>query len=377
MSSLRALNAALKSRAFDPVYYFHGDDEFRKEGALRLVIDTAVDVAMRDFNVEIRRGSEVDAETLGSVLATPPMLAERRLIAVRDVGSLRKDARAALDRYLARPAADTVLVLLTPAGTKPDKALLDRATAVEFQPLDGQELNDWLTRWAKRELGAELAPGVADLLASAVGNDLQQLTAELDKLASYARGEAGAASGGDAFPVDIDERAVAAVVGVRRGETLGDLLDAVARRAATTALGLVDHVLSQPKASAVTVVMALSTQFLALAWGQAMRARGTTSSQLEREYYALLREGGAYPGRPWGDAVKAWAATVDRWTAPALDRALDLLLEADAALKETRLSSDEQLLASLVLALCAEPVAGSRRVPGEPARAGAPREPVG
>ncbi|AHG88442.1 DNA polymerase III, delta subunit [Gemmatirosa kalamazoonensis] len=347
MADLKSLNAALKSKSFDPVYLFVGDDDFRKDGALKAVIEAAVEPATRDFNCEVRRGSEVDAETLGSLLATPPMLAERRFVAVRDVGGLRKDARAALDRYLARPASDTILVLVAPAGAKPDKTLADRATVIDFKPLDGGKLSEWLASYARRELGAELAPGVADLLVSAVGNDLQQLTGELDKLASYARGQAV----GDAAVVT--EQAVADVVGVRRGETLGDLLDAVARRDATTALGLVDHVLSQPKASAVVVVMALSTQFLALAWGQAMRARGTNPGQLAREYWTLLKEGGAYPGRPWGEAVNAWTATVDRWTAPALDRALDLLLDADAALKETRVSTDEQLLASLVLSLCA------------------------
>src|SRR5437868_1968477 len=286
MADLRALNAALKARSFDPVYVFHGDDDFRKDGALKAVIEAAVEPALRDFNVEVRRGTEVDAETLGSLLDTPPMLAERRLVAVRDVTGLRKDARAALDRYLARPARDTVLVLIAPAGAKVDKTLLDRAAAIEFRPLDGAELTRWLAAWAKREVGAELAPGVADLLVSAVGNDLQQLTGELDKLASYARGQGADRAAGDA--VIIDEQAVADVVGVRRGETLGDLLDAIAQRDATTALGLVDHVLSQPKASAVTVVMALSTQFLALAWGQAMRARGTAAGQLEQEYWGLL-----------------------------------------------------------------------------------------
>jgi DNA polymerase-3 subunit delta len=53
--------------------------------------------------------------------------------------------------------------------------------------------------------------------------------------------------------------------------------------------------------------------------------------------------------------VSAWVAAVDRWTAPALDRALSLLLDADLALKETRVSSDEQLLGTLVLSLCALP----------------------
>ena len=51
--------------------------------------------------------------------------------------------------------------------------------------------------------------------------------------------------------------------------------------------------------------------------------------------------------------MKAWVANVDRWTEPAIDDALQRLLEADAMLKESRVSSDEQVLASLVLALCA------------------------
>ncbi|MGH7721196.1 MAG: hypothetical protein ACREON_20445, partial [Gemmatimonadaceae bacterium] len=47
------------------------------------------------------------------------------------------------------------------------------------------------------------------------------------------------------------------------------------------------------------------------------------------------------------------ARALEHWDAPGLDAALDALLAADISLKETRLSSDEQLLATLVLALCA------------------------
>jgi DNA polymerase-3 subunit delta len=36
-----------------------------------------------------------------------------------------------------------------------------------------------------------------------------------------------------------------------------------------------------------------------------------------------------------------------------LDRALQVVLEADVALKESRVSSDEQLLATVILSLCA------------------------
>jgi DNA polymerase-3 subunit delta len=265
-----------------------------------------------------------------------------------------------LDRYLARPASDTVLVLVAPAGAKTDKKLQDGAGAgaFDFAPLTDERLPRWIAHHAQHALGVTLTPEAARLLQAAVGNDLHLLSAELDKLASYAAGHGEGAV--------VDEEAVAAVVGVRRGETLGDLLDAVARRDGPAAATLVEHVLALPKSSAVTAVMALATQTLALAWGQARRARGASPAALggyggPDAFMTLLKEqGSAYVGRPWGEAVRAWTAAVDRWTPAQLDDALALLLDADVALKETRLSSDEQLLTGLVLALCADGAARRR-----------------
>ena len=114
----KALHAALKKRVFDPVYYLFGDDDFLKEGASRDLVEAAVDPSTRDFNLEIRRANDLDAEALDALLSTPPMLAERRVVVIRDVDKMKKGARALLDRYLARPAHDTILVLVAPAGAK-------------------------------------------------------------------------------------------------------------------------------------------------------------------------------------------------------------------------------------------------------------------
>ncbi|HET9011557.1 MAG TPA: DNA polymerase III subunit delta [Gemmatimonadaceae bacterium] len=341
----KALHAALKKRAFDPVYFLFGEDDYLKDARTRELVEAAVDPATRDFNLELRRGNELDAETLDALLGTPPMLAERRVVVVRDVDKLKKDARALLLRYLDRPAPDVVLVLVAPAGAKADKPIADRSTAVEFAPLTGDRLPRWVAYHAETVLGRPITPDAVALLLEAVGAGLSQLAVELEKLASFAADT-------------IDERAVAEVVGVRRGESVGALLDAVAAKDASAALALVPGVLQQPKTNAVSIVMSLTTQTLAMAYGAAARASGTPSRALFNEYMALLKESGAFPGRPWGEAVTAWARNTDRWSVSELDAALSALLSADSALKETRLSSDEQLLTSLVLALCG---AGSTR----------------
>jgi DNA polymerase III subunit delta len=335
----KALHSALKKRVFDPVYYLFGEDDFLKERATRDLIEAAVDPTTRDFNLELRRANELDAEALDALLSTPPMLAERRVVVLRDVDKLKKSARTLLDRYLTRAAHDTVLVLVAPSGAKADKTLSDRSTAVEFAPLTGDRLPRWVAYHAQHELGRTITPEAVTLLVEAVGGDLAQLAIELEKLASYAT-------------ETIDEHAVAEVVGVRRGESLGDLLDAVAAKDASTALGLIPIILQLPKTTAVSVVMALSVQTLALGYAEAALAAGTSPRGLFNELMALLKDTGAFPHRPWGEAVNAWTKHAARWTAAEIDDALHALLTADTALKETRLSSPEQLLATLFLALC-------------------------
>ena len=42
----RALKTAITRRVFDPVYYLHGDDDFRKEDALTHLLAAAIDVTL-------------------------------------------------------------------------------------------------------------------------------------------------------------------------------------------------------------------------------------------------------------------------------------------------------------------------------------------
>lgn len=338
---MRAFKSALEQKSFDRVYLFHGDDDYLKDDKIRALIDRATDPGTRDFNLEVRRASDTDAGALGLALDSLPMMAERRVVIVRDVNTFKKDARAVLSKYLARPAADTVLVLVAASGAKPDAALIEASTAIEFRPLTETELAKWVAHHAST-LGLKIEARAAELLCTATGNDLALLSSEIEKLRSYTNGE------------PVDEAAIEAIVGVRHGETLGDLLDLVAQRNSVNAIALLERVLAQPKTSGVSIVMALTTQTLAIGWLLAARERGLAQHRFESELFGLLKENpSSMVGRPWGEAVKAWVHAVRHWDHPALDRAISLLLAADLALKDTRISSEEQLLTSLLLSMTA------------------------
>jgi DNA polymerase III subunit delta len=335
------LRAAINDKQFSPAYFLHGEDEYLKEDALRHLLDAAVDPATRDFNLDQRRGAELDAESLASLLAMPPMMAERRVVVIRDVTALRKDARGALDKHLRSPAPDILVVLTAPADAKGDKSLSSLAVPVECKSLTGAQVPKWIVARAEKQLGTSISTGAVELLQNAVGADLSQLAIELDKLAAYC----------GARP--IDEDAVSAIVGVRRDETPSMLLDAVAMRDSALALSLVPTVLQQPKTGAVPLVMMLTTQMLALAVGV---ARLIPAGRQYNEYFALLKSGSSnFTGRAWGEAASAWQRAAGKWSKADVDHALAVLLQTDLALKSSKVSSEEQVLATAILSICGGP----------------------
>ena len=340
ISAEHELQRAITQKQFPGAYYFYGANDFLKEEAVRNLITAAVDPSTRDFNLDQVHAAEVSAETLEALINTPPMMAAARVAVVNDVSALRKDARQVLDRYLLHPSPDLLLVLVASADAREDKHLSERATPVEFAALAPDRLLKWVQHQAAKSLGASIDEDAVSMLIGVVGPDLPQLAAELEKLSNFTGGAA------------INREAVSAVVGIRHGETVPDLLDAVATRKVNRALELVPYVLQQPKVSLVPILMALAAQTLAIAWGRAARERGLPQHALEGEFFTLLRESRAYPGRAWGEAVKAWARAMPLWDDASLAHALDALLEADHAAKETRLSSEEQLLSNVILAIC-------------------------
>lgn len=342
-TALKTLRDAVQKGTFDGAYYICGEDDFQKNDAVNQLIDAAVEPAMRDFNMEVLRAQETDAKSLDAALLALPMLADRRVVVVRDAGALKRDARKVLDRYLETPSPDVLLLLVESSGGKTDKGLSQGTTPLEFDLLTPDRIPRWITHYASTHFRKQISAEATDLLQKAVGTDLNLLVSELDKLASYSHGR------------DIEESDVAAIVGVRRGETMADLLDAVAMRDVSKALDLVPQILGQPKVSAVQVVMALTVQTLALAWGKARISEGLSQSRLQSEYFGLLKQSGSlFTGRPWGSAASSWAGAVERWSTRSLDQALDVLLEIDKALKETRISSEDQLVSTLILSMCVE-----------------------
>ena len=332
---------ALKKGDVSAVYYLVGAEDLLKADLVREITDRVLDPSLRDFNFDQRTATSLDPEELSTLLNTLPMMADRRVVILRDVEGWQKKARgrAELLRYLAKPAAETVLVLVQgSADPDPEAELAKLALTVRCAALPPDRVLRWLAHRSE-QLGISLETEAAEHLLHAVGGDLTTLDAELAKLASLAPG------------TPLTRELVGDLVGVRHGETMFDWRDAVFDDATGRALTLLRPVLDQSGISGVKLVSLLGTTLSGVSLARAHRDKGTKGGALEAAIFRSLMASRPFGLPEWKAEAAKWARWSERWPASRLSAAVRATLGTDQALKSTTLSDEQALLGELVLRL--------------------------
>jgi len=320
-----ALKASLGSQP-GGVFYLYGDDEFRKEEAVRSLVAAHLDPGTADFNHDRLRGSETSHEQIASILGTPPMMAEWRVVVLRETEALAGSPRAR-DQLLAVAAAPPeglVLILScsVPAGSSARfyRELEQLGRSMEFRPVEGSDLPVWLMDRARSSHGIELAEDAARALAQGIGADLGLLENEILKLSGMVD------PGGTVTLAEVE----AAGTMIPRQDRWG-WFDLVAERKTAPSLrGL--RILLDHGESGVGLVIGLATHFLRLGL---IRSGGTAA--LERSLPP--RQG--WLARKYGNQARGWSEEE-------LRQAVEGLLRVDRLLKSSGFSDAHLLEAWLM-----------------------------
>ncbi|MEO8294244.1 MAG: DNA polymerase III subunit delta [Gemmatimonadota bacterium] len=339
--NIDSLHRALKNGEISPVYYFYGPEEILKDEALHLVLDRVLDPSLRDFNYDQRSLTQSDPESLHAVLNTLPMMADRRVVVLRDLESLKRKSKvkAVLEAYLQRPSSDTVLILVQSShDTKADPMLARGTMAVEFLPVSAERAARWIGHHGGK-LGLELAPEATAHLLEAVGNDLGMLRMELEKIASLSI----------EGPVGVDQ--LAALVGVRRGETLVSWCDLVMEGAVNRAVPMVGRVLEQSGMSGVKMVTALGTAMTGMGLTRALFDRAPNQRGLPQKVFTTLLSIRPFGIPNWKSEAEKWARWAPLWPQNRVREGLRAILMADRTLKNTRISDERGIVTDLAFRL--------------------------
>ena len=334
-----ALFRSLNKGEIAPIYYLHGPEDVLKDEAARAIVDRAVDPSLRDFNFDQRSAAQLDAEEVSALCNTLPMLAERRVVLLREVEGWKRKTkgRAEFLRYLSKPSADTVVILVQGCGEESeDRELAAGAFTVRFDPLPADRARKWLLHRAGK-IGLTLEPAAADHLVLSLGADLGALASELDKLGSLPEGT----------PLTAEQ--MGELVGVRHGETVWDWRDAVLGDETGRAATLLPSVLAQSGVSGVKLVTMIGTALVGLGIARAHYDRGLRSGPLEGAVFKSLLSSRPFGLLGYKEEARRWSQWAPSWPAPRIRAALRAARDADEALKTTTISDERGVVTELVL----------------------------
>ena len=170
-----------------PLYLVRGEDPVLVAQAARSLVEQLAGGLEHSLVVEEHgAGDELDAAAVVDACTTPPFLADRRVVVVRDAGRLGTADAARLVVALEHPLASVHLVLVSGGGTIP-APLVKTATAaggvVETGAGRGRERGRWMAEHL-RHAPVKLDAGAVRRLEEHLGEDLGRLEGLLQSLAA-------------------------------------------------------------------------------------------------------------------------------------------------------------------------------------------------
>jgi DNA polymerase-3 subunit delta len=312
-----------------PAYLLTGSDRPKIVVALRRLRGRFEEAAIQQLTAAEASGEDVVAacNALGLVRAG-------RLILIEDVSAWKAPDVQAIAAYLESPAPETVLALVADE-VKPDSLLAKSCAAagdvLRFDlPKQGRktDLPGWVGSQFSR-LGASADRDACRALVELVGDDLYELTNEIDKLATWA-------AGGEVTAADVEQ------VAAGRAETsIFALTDAWGRRDVQAVLAASESLLERsghPRARELPRLVGLIANHV---------ARVRSCQALDAEGVRPRDAAGRLKMHPYA-AEKAFAQSRN-FSAEELRDATVRLAELDLALKgNSRLAGDLELDRALV-----------------------------
>ena len=180
-------NRSVDNGEFVPLYLLCGDEPYLVERAVKKLLERAVDPGFRDFNLNVFYGNECKGDEVFSAAQTLPMFAQTRVVLVKKGGDLSAGAMEVLLPYLQDPCPSTCLILQAEKVDGRKKFFAEfkkRGEVVEFKRPYENQLGPYL-RDEVRAAGKKIDSAAAELLAYLVGNNLQELVSQIEKLCVY------------------------------------------------------------------------------------------------------------------------------------------------------------------------------------------------
>jgi DNA polymerase III subunit delta len=174
----------LKAKKYSPLYFFHGEEEFYIDKLVSFFEEKVMPEEAKAFNYTVLYGKDIQTPRQIIDLASQfPMMSDKILIIIKEAQEF-KGLKDMVD-YVKKPVPHAIVVFAH-KHKKLDKRLaitkeLDKHVLFESSKMYDNQLAAWILNLSK-SYGLKMDNQIANVLAEYLGNDLNKIENELEKL---------------------------------------------------------------------------------------------------------------------------------------------------------------------------------------------------
>jgi DNA polymerase-3 subunit delta len=184
------------------IIFLFGEDTYRSSQKLKQIIDKFKnEVDETGMNLSVLDGATLKFEEFNQHVKASPFLSRKRMVVIKNLISqnrskeIQKEIVILLSEEFTKPNLDNIIVFWEAVNKPKDirknqlwQRLVKEKFAEEFKPLTPARINQWVASEIKKRHG-QIDNKTIPLLAATIGNDLWQVSNEIDKLISYKAGQ--------------------------------------------------------------------------------------------------------------------------------------------------------------------------------------------
>lgn len=327
----------LKSNKYAPVYFLQGEETYYIDLISDYIENSVLNESERGFNQTILYGRDVAMNVVLTNAKRFPMMSEKQVVIVKEAQNIsdinKEQGQKLLLDYLANPVPSTVLVFCHKNKSLDKRKALGKnidkkAVLVTTKKLYDNQVPSWVDGYIKSK-GFGINTKSTQMLSDAIGNDLERLANEIDKMLINFK-----------EPVQIDEGIVNKYVGISKDYNVFELQKALIIKDVMKANKIVNYFEANPKKNPIIPVISVLFSFyskLLMAFHAKDKSERSLASTLKVNPYF----------------VKDYLLALNKYTLPHVVNNIRHIKEADLKSKGVNnvSTSDGQLLRELVFKL--------------------------
>jgi DNA polymerase-3 subunit delta len=245
MSAEKIISDWQKKR-YKNIYWLEGEEDYY----IDMIVDYAEHKILNEdeagFNLTVFYGKDADWAAVINACKRYPMFAERQVVLLKEAQQMKDIDK--LESYAANPLSSTIFVVAHKTKTldkrsKLSKLLKKSAEIFTSEKVKDYKLQEWIGEYV-RSRGYIINAKAISLLDEHIGNDLNRIVNEIEKLALNLKGKK-----------DITEDDIERYIGISKEYNVFELQAAIAKKDLGKAIKIIQYFEGNPKAGPIQMVL--------------------------------------------------------------------------------------------------------------------------